>query len=138
MAVGAVVVRAGDVLLVRRGRPPGRGLWSIPGGAVRLGEPLEAALRRELREETGLEVRPEAVVKVVERILPEGGRIRYHYVIVDYACTVAGGELRAASDAEEARWVPCQDLEAWGLTGETREVLCAGWRMLQDLPRPGQ
>jgi 8-oxo-dGTP diphosphatase len=122
-AVGAIVFEGDRVLLVRRGKEPGLGLWSIPGGAVRLGERLEDAVRRELREETGLDVRPLRIIHVVERILPEQGRIRYHYVIVDYLCTVDSGTLEAASDAQDARWFSPEELPGLGLSEETLRVI---------------
>jgi ADP-ribose pyrophosphatase YjhB (NUDIX family) len=129
-AVGAVIVQDDRVLLVRRGHEPGLGLWSIPGGAVRLGESLEGALQREIQEETGLSVRPVRAIHVVERILPEGGRIRYHYIIIDYACVVEGGALSAASDALEARWFAWEELGALGLSQGTQKVLELGRRLL--------
>jgi ADP-ribose pyrophosphatase YjhB (NUDIX family) len=105
MGVGAVVVEGGRVLLVRRGREPLKGEWSLPGGLVELGESLEAAMIREVREETGLIVEPLELIELLDRIHRERNRIRYHYVIADYLCRVTGGELRAASDADAVRWV---------------------------------
>jgi ADP-ribose pyrophosphatase YjhB (NUDIX family) len=86
-AVGAIVFRGNAVLLIRRAKPPAQGKWSIAGGVVRLGETLEAAVVRELREEAGMEVKPLAVGKVVDRILGIQGKIAYHYVIIDYVCS---------------------------------------------------
>ena len=109
VGVGAIMVERGRVLLVRRGREPLKGRWSIPGGVLELGESLKEALVREVSEETGLEVEPVELVELVDRIHkqngPEGERIRYHYVIADYLCRVAGGTLQAGSDADEVRWV---------------------------------
>jgi mutator protein MutT len=105
LAVGAVVVDQGRVLLVRRGQEPLKGHWSLPGGALELGESLEDGLVREVREETGLTVKPVELVELLDRIHREGERVRYHYVIADYLCRVIGGELQAASDAEAVRWV---------------------------------
>ena len=122
-AVGAVVWQGEQVLLVRRGKEPGMGLWSIPGGGVRLGERLEEAVRREMREETGLRVRPVRPIHVVERILPDELGIRYHYIIIDYACRVEGGDLTAASDAQEARWFAPGELSGLGLSEETLRVI---------------
>ena len=104
VGVGAVVVDRGRVLLVRRGSEPMKGHWSIPGGLVELGETMQAAVVREIKEETGLEVEPVEVIEVLDRILRNGERVRYHYVIVDYLCRLVGGELQAGSDAEAARW----------------------------------
>jgi 8-oxo-dGTP diphosphatase len=107
IGVGAVVIDGGKVLLVRRGQEPLKGEWSLPGGALELGETLEQGVVREVLEETGLTVVPAGIVEVLDRISTEelSGRIRYHYVLVDFLCHVAGGALRSGSDADEARWV---------------------------------
>ena len=105
VGVGAVVVDEGRVLLVRRGREPLKGEWSLPGGMLELGEGLTAGVVREVREETGLDVEPVELVELLDRIYREGERVRYHYVIADYLCRVTGGTLKAASDAEAVRWV---------------------------------
>lgn len=106
VAVGAIVVKAGKVLLVRRRREPSRGLWSLPGGAVRRGEGLREAVAREVTEECGIDVRVEEVVEVMDRIYtdPEG-HVRYHYVIIDFLASWRKGRLQAASDISEALWV---------------------------------
>src|ERR1700692_2905152 len=106
VGVGAVVVDGDRVLLVRRGHEPLKGEWSLPGGAVELGETLETALAREVVEETGLDVVVGSVVEVLDRVerAPDG-RVEYHFVIVDYACTVRGGSIASGSDAEDDRWV---------------------------------
>jgi ADP-ribose pyrophosphatase YjhB (NUDIX family) len=112
VAVGAVVTRAGKVLLVRRKREPNRGLWSLPGGAVKLGEGLREAVAREVKEECTIEVKVEEVVEVVERIYGDrDGRVRYHYVVIDFLASWRRGRLKAASDISEASWV---DPEAIG------------------------
>jgi len=105
VGVGAVVVDRGRVLLVRRGTEPLRGQWSLPGGLVEVGEALTAALAREVNEETGLEVEPVELIELLDRIHREDDSVRFHYVIADYLCKVVGGSLRAASDADEVRWV---------------------------------
>jgi len=106
VAVGAIVVKAGKVLLVRRRREPSRGLWSLPGGAVRRGEELREAVAREVREECGIDVRVEGVVEVLDRIYADrGGRVRYHYVIIDFLASWRKGRLQAASDISKAAWV---------------------------------
>jgi 8-oxo-dGTP diphosphatase len=124
VGVGAVVVDGDRVLLVKRGHPPLKGEWSLPGGTVELGETLEAALAREVLEETGLEVSVGPVVEVFDRVdrAPDG-RIEYHFVIVDYACSVRGGFLAHGSDAEDACWAPIRELPAYRLTAKAREVI---------------
>jgi ADP-ribose pyrophosphatase YjhB (NUDIX family) len=105
VGVGAVVVDAGRVLLVRRGTEPLRGEWSLPGGLLEVGESLTAGVAREVREETGLIVEPIELIELLDRIHRVGDRVRYHYVLADYLCRVTGGELLAASDADAVRWV---------------------------------
>jgi ADP-ribose pyrophosphatase YjhB (NUDIX family) len=123
-AVGAVVLDGGSVLLVRRGQEPQKGEWSIPGGAVELGETLEQAVRREVLEETGLLVEPVRVVEVLDRIVRDAdGRVAFHYVLIDYVCRVTGGTLCCASDADEARWVGVEDLGGLGVATRTVEVI---------------
>ena len=117
VGVGAVVLKDGHVLLVRRNRPPAEGKWSIPGGLVNLGETTEAAAVREVAEESGLNVRLHGLAGVVERIISDpDGRVRYHYVLIDYVAASESGELRAGSDAADARWVPIEDLGRYETT----------------------
>jgi 8-oxo-dGTP diphosphatase len=123
VGVGGVVIRGGSVLLIRRGREPLKGQWSIPGGLLELGEELAAGVRRELKEETGLEVEPLETLAVFDRIFHEGSRVRYHYVIVDYACRCKRGRLRPASDVLDARWVRRADLPKYHLTEMATKVI---------------
>jgi 8-oxo-dGTP diphosphatase len=124
VGVGAVLFDAGRVLLVERGRPPQQGKWSLPGGALEIGERLVDALRRELREETSLEVRVLEVVEVFERILrDEQGRPEYHYVLIDYLCEKTGGELRAGDDVRRAEWVERERLGEYDITEGTPAVI---------------
>ena len=123
VGVGGVVIRGGSVLLIRRGREPLKGQWSIPGGLLELGEELAAGVRRELKEETGLEVEPLEALAVFDRIFREGSRVRYHYVIVDYACRWKRGRLRPASDVLDARWVRREDLPHYNLTEMATKVV---------------
>ena len=122
--VGGVILDGETVLLVRRAREPLSGEWSLPGGLVEVGEELAEAVRREIREETGLAVRVGTVVEVLDRILrDEQGRVRFHYVLVDFLCAVEGGELEAASDAAEACWVERTRLGEYSLRPETLRVI---------------
>ena len=106
VAVGAIVIDGDRVLLVRRAKPPAQDRWSVPGGVVEAGETLAEACAREVREETGLEIELGAPVEIVERVTRDAqGRVQFHYVIHDFAARVRGGELAAASDCAEARWV---------------------------------
>ena len=106
LGVGAVIFHDHKVLLIERGQEPLKGFWTLPGGLVETGERLESAVRREVLEETGLEIRPLDVAAIFERIMPdEEGRTEFHYVIVDYLCELTGGALHAASDAASAAWV---------------------------------
>jgi len=117
VGVGAVVVHEGRVLLIRRGKEPLKGRWLIPGGTVELGETLEQAVVREVREETGLVVRPREVVLVFDRIERAGETVLWHYVIVDYRCEYVSGDLQAGSDAAEAALVSPSDLDAYDVPG---------------------
>ena len=124
VGVGAVVVDGGRVLLVRRGNEPLKGEWSLPGGAVECGETLRAAIAREVQEETGLEVEVGSTVDVLDRIrLDDGGRVLYHYVLVDFACKPIGGALACGSDAAEVAWVRPADLGAYRLAETTVTVI---------------
>jgi len=117
-------MEAGRILLVERGKAPLEGYWSLPGGAVESGERLEEALRREVAEETGLDVSVDVIATVFERILSdEAGACEYHYVLIDFFCTVQGGELRAGTDARSAAWVDLSDLRSVPLTAGTLEVI---------------
>jgi 8-oxo-dGTP diphosphatase len=130
LGVGAIIEDRGRVLLVERGQEPLKGTWSLPGGAVEVGERLKDAIRREVREETGLEIEPVSVAEVFERIMPDAaGRTEYHYVLIDYFCKVTGGELHAASDASRAVWVPREEIGAYHITEGTLAVIL---RALQE------
>lgn len=124
LAVGAAVVRDGKVLLVLRGREPGRGLWSLPGGVVVSGETLRAAVVRELREECGIEVAVAETAEVVERMIPDAeGRLQYHYVILDYRARWLRGELKPSEEIEDARWVEPGSLDQYRMTRGTADVI---------------
>lgn len=106
VGIGVVVLRPGHVLVVRRGRPPGEGSWSLPGGAQKIGETAQQAARRELREETGLEVGPLLLAGQVDSITRDpDGRVRYHYTIVDFAAAWTGGMALPGGDVTAAKWI---------------------------------
>lgn len=134
VAVAAAVLKDGCLLLVRRASEPGRGKWSLPGGVVRLGERLREAVVREVHEETGLTIEVVGLLDVVEVIRrDEEGRIKYHYVIVDYLARPLSGELRAATDALEARWVPLEEVRSLEITSTLRRLLDEHWDELASL-----
>jgi 8-oxo-dGTP diphosphatase len=123
VGVGGVVVRDGRVLLVRRGKEPLYGRWTVPGGTVELGETLEEAVIREMEEETGLRVEPVEVLTVFDRIDRDGERVRHHHVIVDYFCRWRSGEAGAASDALEVAWASAEELPRYDLPPKALEVV---------------
>lgn len=129
VGVGAVIVKDDRALIVKRGHEPRKGEWSLPGGRVELGESLVDAVRREIREETGLEVDVGPVVELFDRIHHHDGRIRYHFVIVDYLCTCTGGTLCAGDDAEDAAWVTSEELEGYGVNAFATAVIRKGLAM---------
>lgn len=118
VGVGAIVLHEGRVLLVRRGRAPALGLWSVPGGLVELGETTVDAARREVEEETGLDVRIAGLVGVLDRVTRDAdGRVRYHWVLVDYlAYPQSNDTITAGSDAAEVRWVTIDEVERLPIT----------------------
>lgn len=126
VGVGAVIVDAGKVLLVKRAHEPRKGEWSLPGGRVELGEALADAVRREVKEETGLDVDVGPVVEVVEHVQRQDGQVAHHFVIVDYLCTPAGGMLRAGDDAEAVVWVDGEELAAYGVSETAVRVIRRG------------
>jgi len=123
VGVGGVVIHRGRALLIRRGSEPLKGEWSIPGGMLELGEELAAGVRRELKEETGLDVEPRECILVFDRIMREGQRVKYHFVIADFLCRRKRGRLRPASDVIDARWVRRQDLPQYHLTDMATAVI---------------
>jgi len=127
VGVGGVVIHRRRVLLIKRGTEPLKNQWSIPGGLIELGEELWQGVRREIKEETGLDVEPLEVIAAFDRILRDHGRqggwslrgrgrVRYHYVIIDYVCRLEGGKLAPASDVLDARWVRQDQLPGYNLT----------------------
>jgi len=131
IGVGAIIIADGRVLLVKRGHPPIEGQWSLPGGALEIGELVREAAVREAQEETGLIVEPGELLGVFDRVLrnPEQ-RVQYHYVLIDFLCQPVGGELRAASDAAEVRWFTPEELPGLNLADDTHEVILKGFQKL--------
>ena len=124
VGIGVVVLKPDAVLLVRRGKPPNAGSWSLPGGAQELGETAEEAARRELMEETGLAVGKLALAANVDRIHRDAeGRVQFHYTIIDFAAAWAGGDPVGASDAAEAAWAPLDRLADYDLWSEALRVI---------------
>jgi 8-oxo-dGTP diphosphatase len=123
-SVHAVIVRADEVLLVRRAHPPSQGRWSVPGGMVELGETIGETARREAREECGVEIEAGQVVDVADNIIrDEDGRIRFHYVLIYMLARYAGGREGAASDATDARWIKHGALDALDLHPSARQAI---------------
>ena len=137
VGVGAVIVRDGRVVIVRRRYEPLAGRWSLPGGMLELGETLEAGVAREMQEETGLDVEVGPVIEVFDRILlDDTRRVQYHFVLVDYLCWPVGGELRAGSDVDDAMFVAPGDLGPYDLTVKARAVIDRALDLARDAPRP--
>lgn len=119
-----MIVHEGRVVIVQRGTEPLKGQWSIPGGALEIGETLRQCAAREALEETGLTVEAGEVLEVFDAIYAEpDGRIRYHYVLIDFACRLLGGELRAGGDAVQAKWIMPQELENYEVAETARKVI---------------
>ena len=129
MGVGAVIVRDDRAIIIKRANEPYKGQWSIPGGRVELGESLADAVRREMREETGLEVQVGTVIEVFERIQREHEGVRYHFVIIDYLCRCTGGALCAGDDAEDAVWVTSEELNRYDIRESAKAVIRKGLAM---------
>ena len=125
VAVGAVVIKAGAILLVKRGKAPADGKWAIPGGSVELGETLQQAAEREIFEETGIRIRaaePVYIFDFIER--NRHGGIRFHYVIIDLAGEYLSGKIKPGDDADQAAWIPFAELKALDMNATTRAFLC--------------
>lgn len=124
LGVGAVLFKDSRVLLIKRGKPPLEGWWTLPGGLVEAGERLESAVVREVFEETGLRVRPVKLAAIFERIMPDvEGNTEYHYVIIDYLCELDGGTLAAASDVDDAAWASLDEISKWKMAPGTPPVI---------------
>jgi mutator protein MutT len=124
VAVGAIVIDKGAILLVKRDREPAKGQWSLPGGRVEVGETLREALVREVREETGIDVDVDGLIGTAERVVrDDDGEIAFHYVILDYVCTPRSIDVKAGDDAAEVRWVPVGEMADLQLTAGLLEFL---------------
>ena|SRR5438128_11341013 len=127
VGVGAIIVDNGRVVLIKRGKAPLLGEWSVPGGMLELGETMRQAAEREALEETGLEVRTTELLGVFDRIVSDdAGRHQYHYVLIDFLCEVISGKLKAAGDAAEARWFTAEELSKLLLPKDTAAVTRLG------------
>ena len=129
IGVGALIFQRGRILMAQRGKEPLKGWWSLPGGALELGERLADGVKREVREETGLEIRPLGVLEIFERIMRDArGAPEYHYVLIDYICRIVSGELRAGDDVCAVEWVRQRDLSKLQITEGTLAVIEKGFR----------
>ena len=124
VGVGVVVLKEENVLLIRRGRPPRLGEWSLPGGAQSVGETVEATACREVLEETGVSIQNPEFLEVVDSIIKDDdGRVKFHYTLIDYWANWESGTPEGADDAQHAEWVPFHELGELGLWTKTVEVI---------------
>ena len=131
VGVGAIIIEDGRVVLVKRAHPPLQAQWSIPGGALEIGELVRAAVVREAREETGLIVEPGELLGVYDRVVRDAEqRVQYHYVLIDFLCQRVGGEVAAADDAAEVRWYTREELTELKLAEDTLDVIQKGFKKL--------
>jgi ADP-ribose pyrophosphatase YjhB (NUDIX family) len=129
VGVGALILDRDRILMAQRGKQPLLGWWSLPGGALETGELLADAVRREVREETGLEIEPLGVIEIFERIMrDEAGSPEYHYVLIDYVCRATGGALQPGDDVSRAEWFERTDLAKLQITEGTLGVIEKAFR----------
>lgn len=135
VGVGVVVFRGDKVLLIKRGKPPRLGQWSLPGGLQELGETVYQAAMREVREECAIAIEPSAVIDIVDAITPDdAGRTRFHYTLVEVLAEWRSGEPVAGDDAMDLAWFDPADVGALGMWGETTRIIAKGEQMRR---RPG-
>ncbi|HEV2299083.1 MAG TPA: NUDIX domain-containing protein [Candidatus Acidoferrales bacterium] len=136
VGVGGVVIADGRALLIRRGHAPLEGQWSIPGGTLEVGETIVEGIRRELEEETGIEVRVLDLIEVFERVFRDkDGKVQYHFVILDYLCEMADGRARAGGDVVDAAWAREKELGKFELTEAATRVLKKAFKMARERTR---
>lgn len=134
IGVGVVVIRDDSVLLIRRGKPPKAGEWSLPGGSQNVGETVRETAAREVQEETGVEIREPHFLEVIDAIIPDAaGRVQYHYTLIDFVALWADGEPEAADDAMHAEWVPLAKVEEIDLWEKTREIITKASHLASQL-----
>lgn len=133
VGVGVIIICKGQILLEKRKNDPGKGKWSIPGGLVELGERAEQTVIREAKEETNLIVDNPEHIDVVDNVeLDENGKVKYHFIIIDYFVKLKSGTLSAASDAAEVRWVKLDEVEKYVLTKTFREFFVRNYKKLAE------
>lgn len=133
VGVGAVVIKDGRALIIKRAHEPRQGEWSLPGGLLELGESLQDAVRREIKEETTLDVMVGPIIETFDRVhRDDRGRIRYHFVIVDFVCWPTGGEARPASDAEEVAWIGFNEADDYAVNAHAKAVIEKGLKVLRS------
>jgi len=139
VGTGALILKDGKLLLIRRGAQPGMGKWSIPGGLVELGENVQDAMIRETKEEVGLDVEAVKLMDVFDSVtLDKKGRIQYHFVVVNFLVRIVGGSLQTASDILEVRWVPIEEVEECNLTKSFRAFFEKHHEKLKELVLLGE
>ena len=127
VGVGAVVVRDGKALVVKRAHEPRKGEWSLPGGLLELGESLQDAVRREIKEETSLDIDVGPIIETFDRVhRDDHGKIRYHFVIVDFLCWANGGDAAPGSDADGVAWVTPAEIDDYGINAHAKAVILRG------------
>jgi 8-oxo-dGTP diphosphatase len=135
VGVGAVVVRDGRALIIKRAHEPRKGEWSLPGGLLELGESLQDAARREIKEETSLDVEVGPVIETFDRVhRDDQGRIRYHFVIVDFVCWPNRGEAMPGSDADGVAWVSPHEIDAYQVNAHAKAVILRGLEVIKPTP----